>query len=111
MMSFSVIALWALVGFCGNEPHPLPPFTAPVPPRPWPWLVSKVIAIGAGILGGWAYTQVFLPQDPVPYYPAATAVGAFAASGFATGPAETSSNRLLPMLVMRQARVDSWVGN
>jgi hypothetical protein len=83
-MSPSLIILWALVGWCGTVPRPwwppLPP--PPDPPEPRPCLVcGKVLGAIAGIIGGWAYTQVFLPQDPIParsaLYAASTAVGAF----------------------------------
>ncbi|MDQ2936108.1 MAG: hypothetical protein M3R67_01215 [Acidobacteriota bacterium] len=83
-MNVSLIVLWALVGWCGSEPRiirfpwPGPPVPDP-DPEPW-WLVSRIIGVAAGILGGWGFTQVFGPQ-PEPWrlaLPAATsAVGAY----------------------------------
>src|SRR5215216_3508709 len=87
-MRLSLIVLWALVGWCGNEPWlwlvlrrrwwPTPP---PPDPDPWPILfLPRVIGIVGGVVGGWVYTQAFGPQpDPwtsaVPA--AASALGAF----------------------------------
>jgi hypothetical protein len=85
----SLIFLWILVGWCGTVPRPLPPVPLPDPPRPRPWLVPTVIGVLAGIAGGWAFSQLFLPQDPIPslpqdpiplrsaLYAATTSVGAF----------------------------------
>jgi hypothetical protein len=88
-MSATLIIFWLLVGWCGTVPHPpFPPVPDPDPPRPHPWLVSKVIGGVAGIIGGWVYTQVFLPQDPDPIrsalFAAASAVGAYVAAGVIT---------------------------
>ena len=86
-MSPSLIFFWGLVGWCGTVPRPRFP---PLPePDPWPiYLVSRGIGVVSGILGGWVYTQVFLPQDPIPsrsgLYVAATAVGAFVAARVVT---------------------------
>lgn len=86
-MSITIFVFWLLVGMTGTLPMgPLDP-PARQSDRPT-WLVSKVIGGVAGIIGGWAYSQLFLPQDPVPLrtglYAATTAVGAFVASRLAT---------------------------
>jgi hypothetical protein len=91
-MYLYLIVLWAFVGWrCGNEPRPFPRLPDPViPPKPEPVcpVCGRVLGALAGILGGWAFTQVFLPQDPdplrSPLFAAATAVGAFAVAGVAT---------------------------
>ena len=91
-MRLSLFVLWAIVGWCGNEPlwwwllwrrrwwWPIPP---PPPPEPDPWpiiLLPRIIGIVGGIVGGWVYTQVFGPQ-PEPWTSAvpaaATGLGAF----------------------------------
>ena len=98
-MSVSLVFFWALVGWCGTVPRPFPSFPEPIPkPEPRPCLVcGKVIGAVAGILGGWAYTQLFLPQDPIPvrsgFYVAVTAVGAFVASRVVTDIIVQISNR------------------
>lgn len=86
-----LLALWALAGWCGSEPRririrwPVPPIPDP-DPEPW-WLVSRIIGVAAGILGGWGYTQVFGPH-PEPWSralpAAATALGAFVLARFVT---------------------------
>ncbi len=86
-MNLSLIALWALVGWCGTVPRPR--FPPPPEPDPWPiYLVGRVIGVVSGIVGGYVFTQVFLPQDPDPIrsgvYAAASAVGAYVASGVVT---------------------------
>jgi hypothetical protein len=88
---FPLVALWALVGWCGSEPRRIripPGVVGPPPPDPEPWwLVSRIIGLAAGIVGGWAYTKVFGPQ-PEPWtlaLPAAvSSLGAFAAARFVT---------------------------
>ncbi|MFL6228130.1 MAG: hypothetical protein ACJ741_05065 [Pyrinomonadaceae bacterium] len=96
-MLFPLIVLWALVGWCGNEPRRL----VPTPPKPEPgpdWLVSRVIGAVAGVIGGFAYLKVFGPHpepwlsagpQPEPWLPAvfaaATTVGAFVAARIITG--------------------------
>jgi hypothetical protein len=91
-MYLYLIVLWAFVGWrCGNEPRPLPPPPDPVfppPPKPICRVCGRVLGALAGILGGWAFTQMFLPEEPMTsrsgIYAAATAVGAFALAGVAT---------------------------
>jgi hypothetical protein len=90
-MSIPQLILWALVGWCGTVPrlYPYPRVPdPPLPPVPQPCLVCGFIGAVIGIVGGWAFTQVFLPQDPIPsmsgVYAAATSVGAFVASRFAS---------------------------
>lgn len=85
-----LFALWALAGWCGSEPRriKLPPGVGPPPPDPEPWwLVSRIIGVLAGIIGGLAYTKVFGPH-PEPWsqaLPAAvSSVGAFLLASFAT---------------------------
>ncbi len=99
-MNVSLIILWALVGWCGTVPRPFPRLPdPPLPiPEPRPCLVcGRVLGIVAGIVGGWAYTQLFLPQDPVPVrsalYAAATSVGAFVAASVVTDIYGLISNR------------------
>jgi hypothetical protein len=90
-MSLPLLILWALVGWCGTvlRPYPYPRVPdPPLPPDPPICLVCGVIGAVVGIVGGWVFTQVFLPQDPIPMrsgvYAAATSVGAFVASRFAS---------------------------
>jgi hypothetical protein len=79
-MSPTLVALWAIAGWCGT-PYPrwwwrVP--SPPPPPDPEPWWRSRLIGVVAGIIGGWASTQVFGPH-PEPWTvvtAAATAVGA-----------------------------------
>jgi hypothetical protein len=85
-MNLSIFVLWALVGWCGTVPRPRPPRPPDPDPEPW-WLVSRIIGVVTGIVGGWAYTQVFGPQlEPwVSALPAAaSALGAFVLARFAT---------------------------
>jgi hypothetical protein len=87
-MNLSLLVLWALVGWCGTVPRrwPWPPPPPDPGPDPW-WLVSRVIGIIAGIIGGWAYTQVFGPS-PEPWVlalpAAASSLGAFVVARVAT---------------------------
>jgi hypothetical protein len=86
-MRFSMILLWALVGWCGSVPRQRIPL--PLDPDPWPiYFVVRTLGVVCGIAGGWAYIQLFLPQDPIPtksiLFAATTAVGAFAAAGVVT---------------------------
>lgn len=87
-MSISLFVLWLLVGWeCGTVPRLPLPAPRPKPDPPPCRVCGRVLGAVAGVLGGWAYTQLFLPQDPIPssgIYPAATAVGAFVAARFAT---------------------------
>jgi hypothetical protein len=80
-MSPALFALWAIVGWCGT-PYPRWWWRVPPPPDPEPWWRSRLIGVVAGIIGGWAFTQVFGPRpEPWTVVPAAaTAVGAFFAS-------------------------------
>jgi hypothetical protein len=80
-MSPALFALWALAGWCGT-PYPrwwwrIPP--PPWPPDPEPWWRSKVIGVVAGVIGGWALSQVFGPgPQPWTVVPAAaSALGGF----------------------------------
>ena len=84
-MNLTLIVLWALSGLCGNEPLRLTLRPREVePPVPHPnWVVTRIIGIVAGIIGGWLYTQVFGPQ-PEPWSSAlpaaASALGAIIAA-------------------------------
>lgn len=80
-MSVALFGLWAVAGWCGT-PYPYWWWRVPPPPDPEPWWSSRLIGVVAGIIGGWAFTQVFGPQpEPWTVVPAAaTAVGAFSAS-------------------------------
>jgi hypothetical protein len=87
-MNLSLFVLWALVGWCGTVPRrwPWPPPPPDPGPDPW-WLVSRVIGIIAGIIGGWGFTQVFGPS-PEPWVSAlpaaASSLGAFVVARVAT---------------------------
>jgi hypothetical protein len=82
-MNSAVFIIWAIAGWCGTPyprwwPHP------PIP-DPEPWWRSRLIGVIAGIIGGWAFTQVFGPH-PEPWTvvtTAATAAVAFLASRLA----------------------------
>lgn len=87
-----LLALWALAGWCGSEPRRIrihwPPGPTPPDPDPEPWwLVSRIIGVAAGILGGWSYTKLFGPS-PEPWSTAlpaaATMLGAFVLARFVT---------------------------
>lgn len=79
-MDIVLFAMWGAVGWCGTpypgwwrgpRPHP--------DPEPW-WLIGKIIGVVAGIVGGWAFTQLFGPS-PEPWRSAlpaaASCIGAF----------------------------------
>jgi hypothetical protein len=100
-MTIHLIALWVLVGWCGNEPRIILFPHGPTPPEPGPepnWLVSRLIGVVAGVIGGLAFRQVFgaspelggLAAGPRPepwapaVYAAATAVGAYVVSRIVT---------------------------
>lgn len=78
-MNIMLFALWGAAGWCGTPypgwwRHPDPD------PEPW-WFVGKIIGIVTGILGGWAYTQMFggAQEHWTAALPAAAScVGAFA---------------------------------
>jgi hypothetical protein len=99
-MRLSLFVLWAIVGWCGNEPlvwlvlrrwwWPIPPTPPPPGPDPWPIVfLLRIIGIVGGIVGGWVFTVAFgfpVPwitagPHPEPWIPivvaAATTVGAF----------------------------------
>jgi hypothetical protein len=90
-MHIPLIVLWILAGWCGSEPRririrwPGPPVPDP-DPEPW-WLVSRIIGLAAGVLGGWGFTQAFGPH-PEPWSTAlpavASAAGAYLVSSFVT---------------------------
>ena len=85
-MGIEMIALWALVGWCGTPPGPRPwPWPDPDPdPNPW---ISKVVGVVGGIAGGWAFNAslvsgVVVVDGMVAITAAATAVGAYVGSVF-----------------------------
>ncbi len=85
-MSFSLAALWILVGIC--PPWPPWPWPWPWPPPPWPtpnpW-VFKIAGVVGALIGGWAYTQAFPIEGAVTAIDAAaTAIGAFVGAVLAT---------------------------
>jgi len=86
-MQLSLFLLWALAGWCGNEPRRwgFPPKPGPGP-DPW-WFASRIIGVVFGIIGGWGYTKIFGPH-PEPWTSAlpaaASAFGAFLAARFVT---------------------------
>ena len=109
-MRLSLILLWAIVGWCiTGAPRVLlrwprrwwlhdivpPPDTPERPPRP-NWLLTGIIGVVGGVIGGWAFTEVFGPQpdpwitaDPQPnpwmlVVAAATTVGAFIGASLLT---------------------------
>ena len=66
-MDIMLFAMWGAVGWCGTPypgwwrgPRPKPD------PEPW-WLIGKIIGVVAGIIGGYLFTQVFDPTQPVPW--------------------------------------------
>jgi hypothetical protein len=86
-MNAATIVLWALAGWCGNEPpawwwwihwHWPPP---PPDPDPWPIRFGGLIGVGAGIIGGFSIEEllkfVMLNPQPEPPMIAATALGAY----------------------------------
>jgi hypothetical protein len=86
-MNLSLLVLWALVGWCGTVPRRWPWPPPPPDPGPGPWLVSRITGIIAGVIGGWAFTQVFGPH-PEPWVSAlpaaASSLGAFVVARVAT---------------------------
>jgi len=100
-MYWTLIWLWILVGWCGSGAPtivikgPLHGKDPEPPPRP-EWLVSRIIGVVTGVIGGWAFSIAFGPYPepwlkdqprPEPWiavFAAATAVGAFVVSRFVT---------------------------
>jgi len=90
----SLIGLWALAGWCGTVPWRWRRRRIPSPPDPEPWrfsitawIISRVIGVVSGVIGGWGFTQVFGPH-PEPWTSAlpaaASAIGAFVLAGVIT---------------------------
>ncbi|HLG13206.1 MAG TPA: hypothetical protein VJH03_01615 [Blastocatellia bacterium] len=88
-MNITMIALWALGGWCGT---PWPGWwRGPRPhPDPEPWITVQVIGLAGGIAGGWMTSQIVQWPDPVPWrltpdYFTVTMIGALVASRLLTG--------------------------
>ena len=77
-MNALLFVWWAIVGWCGTVPRPPIPFPPP-PPDPDPWY--RVVGIVGGMVGGWAFSQMFPIGDASTAVMAATTgIGAFAGS-------------------------------
>jgi hypothetical protein len=77
-MNIALFVLWATVGWCGNEPRPVPwkPQRDPGKPQPEPWWWGVAGAIG-GIGGGLAYSNAWSAGHlETAVYAALTCVGA-----------------------------------
>lgn len=107
-MSPSLFILWAVAGWCITgwprlrlrwplrKPVPRRP-SVPFPePPPYPWLITRIVGVVGGVIGGWVFTEVFVPQ-PNPWITAgpssepwmlvvaaATTVGAFLGASLLT---------------------------
>jgi uncharacterized membrane protein YeaQ/YmgE (transglycosylase-associated protein family) len=58
-MSLGLLLFWGAVGWCGTPwpgwwRHPPPP----PPPDPW-WLISRLVGIVCGVIGGWLFNQAW----------------------------------------------------
>jgi hypothetical protein len=78
-MNVLLFAWWAIVGWCGTVPRPPIPLPPPPDPDPDPWY--RVIGAVGGILGGWAFSQVFPAGDAsLAVLAATTGIGALIGS-------------------------------
>lgn len=65
-MTLSLLALWALAGWCLTGVHewwlkPLPLIDFPEEPPPGPdWIIPKILGVVGGVIGGWVFTEVFV---------------------------------------------------
>jgi len=61
MPEVPVLIGWVLVGWCGTVPRPRPPFPPPPDPDPWwrNYLVGGILAVIGGVVGGYAFDQLF----------------------------------------------------
>jgi hypothetical protein len=77
-MSALLFVWWAIVGWCGTVPRgPFPP--PPPDPDPYPWRVA--LGVVGGVLGGWAFSQMFPAGDAsVAVMAATTGFGALVGS-------------------------------
>lgn len=77
-MNIGLFAWWVIVGWCGTVPRgPFPP--PPPDPDPYPW--RKALGVVGGIVGGWAFSQVFPTGDTsMAVVAATTGLGALAGS-------------------------------
>jgi hypothetical protein len=103
IMTFPLIILWAVTGFAAvrlSYSYPNP--DDPNPPKKWPWPGPSCLVCGGlgslgGILGGWVYSQVFVPQDSVSLrsgvLAATTSIGAFMVARVVTDITGAIANR------------------
>ncbi len=78
-MTSVLVGLWILVGWCGT-PWPRRWSWPPSGPVPDPWFL-KVVNVVGGVIGGWAFNQIWPAGDAVTgVAAAATALGAFVGS-------------------------------
>lgn len=78
-MSIGLVVFWAAVGWCGTWPRPWP-WPIPKGPTPFPWLISRVIGIVGGLIGGFLFNQAWPIGDTqglAGLAVAASGVGAF----------------------------------
>lgn len=77
-MSPTLLAFWALAGWCGTPWRRWPP---PPDPDPW-WWMSIILGIFGGIIGGWLFAQIWPVTGIMTGIDvAATGVGAFVGAG------------------------------
>jgi hypothetical protein len=77
-MNIELLALWVLVGWCGT-PWPKRWPWPPPDPDPWPW-TRKLVSVVGGIVGGWAYNQLWTAPELTGIGATASALGAFVGS-------------------------------
>lgn len=60
MPSLALLAGWIIVGWCGTGRPKWPRPPGPPDPGPWgPYLIGGIIAAVGGVVGGWAFGQLF----------------------------------------------------
>jgi uncharacterized membrane protein YeaQ/YmgE (transglycosylase-associated protein family) len=102
----ALFGLWALVGWCGT-PWPgwyiwwlLHHNGPPPPPDPWPW-IDKLAGVVGGVVGGWAFTQIWSSgQDASAVVAATSAIGAFVGSIIFTDVADIIKSRQISSKAM-----------
>lgn len=95
MPSIALLIGWALVGWCGTGPRPKWPSPPGGPPDPDPWgpyLVTSLIGIAGGVVGGWVFAQLF-GVDQAAAGIAVSLIGAFAGGRIAADAAAMFSSR------------------